>query len=99
MGNDPVPMRDVTMTIQRLPVLQKEPWIGQRVLPMKSSRLAKSLFPEIVAPISHHNDKFRRKQARKEILRRALTPPARRPTLRWLNFRPTPSRLCNMSME
>ncbi|GLT69375.1 hypothetical protein SLA2020_415320 [Shorea laevis] len=33
----------------------------------------------------------------KEILRRALTPPNRRLTLRWWNFRPTPSRLSNMS--
>ncbi|MCD7459031.1 hypothetical protein HAX54_039846 [Datura stramonium] len=35
--------------------------------------------------------------ASKEIIKRALTPPARRPTLRWLDFKPTPSRLCNMS--
>ncbi|XP_010503091.1 PREDICTED: uncharacterized protein LOC104765381 [Camelina sativa] len=33
----------------------------------------------------------------KEVLRRALTPPIRRMNLRWLNFRPTPSRLCKMS--
>lgn len=45
-----------------------------------------------------YRDKFRRREAKKEILRRALTPPAKRPTLRWLDFRPTPSRLCNMSM-
>ncbi|OMP04624.1 hypothetical protein COLO4_09450 [Corchorus olitorius] len=36
--------------------------------------------------------------ANKEILRRALTPPNRKMTLRWWNFRPTPSRLSNMSM-
>ncbi|CAN4096991.1 unnamed protein product [Withania somnifera] len=35
--------------------------------------------------------------ANKEIIKRALTPPARRLTLRWLDFKPTPSRLCNMS--
>ncbi|CAF2101227.1 uncharacterized protein LOC103869910 [Brassica rapa] len=33
----------------------------------------------------------------REVLRRALTPPIRRMNLRWLNFRPTPSRLCKMS--
>ncbi|KAG6607862.1 hypothetical protein SDJN02_01017, partial [Cucurbita argyrosperma subsp. argyrosperma] len=43
-------------------------------------------------------DKLRRLQGRREMLRRALTPPNRRPTLRWLNFRATPSRLSNMSM-
>ncbi|KAL9346009.1 hypothetical protein Peur_060862 [Populus x canadensis] len=41
---------------------------------------------------------IRRHQANKEILRRALAPPNRRLTLRWFNFRPTPSRLSNMSM-
>ncbi|CAN1346988.1 hypothetical protein LINPERPRIM_LOCUS40950 [Linum perenne] len=34
----------------------------------------------------------------REVLRRALMPPSKRPSLRWLNFRPTPSRLSNMSM-
>ncbi|KAG7577375.1 hypothetical protein ISN45_Aa03g016610 [Arabidopsis thaliana x Arabidopsis arenosa] len=33
----------------------------------------------------------------REVLRRALTPPIRPMNLRWLNFRPTPSRLCKMS--
>ncbi|KAF3533867.1 hypothetical protein DY000_02042955 [Brassica cretica] len=33
----------------------------------------------------------------REVLRRALMPPIRRMNLRWLNFRPTPSRLCRMS--
>ncbi|KHN36790.1 hypothetical protein glysoja_001521 [Glycine soja] len=40
----------------------------------------------------------KRRVASKEILRRALTPPPKRLALRWLNFRPTPSRLSNMSM-
>ncbi|KAI4333709.1 hypothetical protein L6164_018482 [Bauhinia variegata] len=40
----------------------------------------------------------KRPQASREILRRAITPPPRRLGLRWLNFRPTPSRLSNMSM-
>ncbi|XP_050219229.1 uncharacterized protein LOC126669726 [Mercurialis annua] len=44
------------------------------------------------------NDKMRKHQASKEILRRALTPPHRKMSLRWWNFRPTPSRLSNMSM-
>ncbi|KAJ8443451.1 hypothetical protein Cgig2_026238 [Carnegiea gigantea] len=39
-------------------------------------------------------DKLRRQQMIKEILiRRALSPPPTRFTLRWKNFRPTPSRL------
>uniref|UniRef100_A0A1J3IH19 Uncharacterized protein n=1 Tax=Noccaea caerulescens TaxID=107243 RepID=A0A1J3IH19_NOCCA len=34
----------------------------------------------------------------REILKRALTPPIHRQmSKRWWNFRPTPSRLCNMS--
>ncbi|ESQ30144.1 hypothetical protein EUTSA_v10012270mg [Eutrema salsugineum] len=34
----------------------------------------------------------------REILKRALTPPShRRISHHWWNFRPTPSRLCNMS--
>ncbi|XWS27972.1 hypothetical protein CRYUN_Cryun25bG0026100 [Craigia yunnanensis] len=41
---------------------------------------------------------MRRYSANKEILRRALTPPNRKMTLRWWNFKPTPSRLSNMFM-
>ncbi|KAK7324598.1 hypothetical protein VNO77_28292 [Canavalia gladiata] len=41
---------------------------------------------------------LKKRVASKEILRRALTPPPKRLGLRWLNFRPTPSRLSNMSM-
>ncbi|GLT83380.1 hypothetical protein SLE2022_016730 [Rubroshorea leprosula] len=44
------------------------------------------------------SQKSRNGSPNKEILRRALTPPNRRMTLRWWNFRPTPSRLSNMSM-
>ncbi|XP_041028992.1 uncharacterized protein LOC121268796 [Juglans microcarpa x Juglans regia] len=41
----------------------------------------------------------RRRYGSKEVLvRRALTPPTRRLSLRWWNFRPTPSRLSNMSV-
>ncbi|XP_065864547.1 uncharacterized protein [Euphorbia lathyris] len=43
-------------------------------------------------------DKLRKYSAKKEIIRRALSPPAKRMSLRWCNFRPTPSRLSNMSM-
>ncbi|KAI4366084.1 hypothetical protein MLD38_022007 [Melastoma candidum] len=48
-------------------------------------------------------DRFRRSgsvggNGGREILRRALMPPSRRVVgRRWLNFRPTPSRLCNVS--
>ncbi|KAE9609973.1 hypothetical protein Lalb_Chr07g0181711 [Lupinus albus] len=42
--------------------------------------------------------RMKKRLASKEILRRALTPPPKRLALRWLNFRPTPSRLSNMSM-
>ncbi|KAL1346160.1 hypothetical protein HN51_019877 [Arachis hypogaea] len=45
------------------------------------------------------SERMKKRVASKEILRRALTPPPpRRLGLRWLNFRPTPSRLSNMSM-
>ncbi|OMO80375.1 hypothetical protein CCACVL1_13008 [Corchorus capsularis] len=56
------------------------------------------------APCSRHGYMVPRQNMRKsysankEILRRALTPPNRKMTLRWWNFRPTPSRLSNMSM-
>lgn len=40
----------------------------------------------------------RRCRASKVMVRRALTPPARRLTWRWFDFRPTPSRLSVMSM-
>lgn len=41
--------------------------------------------------------KERSKNGNKEIIRRALAPTNRRLSLRWWNFRPTPSRLSNMS--
>lgn len=41
--------------------------------------------------------KERSKNGNKEIIRRALAPANRRLSLRWWNFRPTPSRLSNMS--
>ncbi|XP_062170162.1 uncharacterized protein LOC133875908 [Alnus glutinosa] len=58
--------------------------------------------PGSVRCISHGyavpaGEKLRRNNASKEVLRRALTPPIRRFSLRWLNFRPKPSRLSNMS--
>ncbi|KAK7272508.1 hypothetical protein RJT34_29146 [Clitoria ternatea] len=43
-------------------------------------------------------ERLKKRVASKEILRRALTPPPKRLALRWLNFRPTPSRLSNMSL-
>uniref|UniRef100_A0A803MH81 Uncharacterized protein n=1 Tax=Chenopodium quinoa TaxID=63459 RepID=A0A803MH81_CHEQI len=45
-----------------------------------------------------YGDKLRKQQMMKEMLiRRALSPPPRRLTLRWRNFQPTPSRLSMMS--
>ncbi|CAL5200829.1 unnamed protein product [Lathyrus oleraceus] len=43
-------------------------------------------------------EKFKKRVASKEILRRALMPPPKRLALRWLNFKPTPSRLSIMSL-
>lgn len=43
-------------------------------------------------------ERLKKRLASKEILRRALTPPPKRLGLRWLNFKPTPSRLSIMSM-
>ncbi|KAL8127176.1 hypothetical protein AgCh_014193 [Apium graveolens] len=42
--------------------------------------------------------KLKGRKGERELVRRALTRPIRRPSLRWLNFQPTPSRLSNMSM-
>ncbi|CAI9772753.1 unnamed protein product [Fraxinus pennsylvanica] len=44
------------------------------------------------------SDRLRRRQGNREIIRRALAPPCHRPSWRWWNFRPTPSRLSKMSM-
>lgn len=104
MESDPIPVMEVTITVERLPVVAEESWHRLKVATprsrfMQASRLARGLYPEMVSLAPSYYDKFRRKQAKKEILRRALTPPVRRPTLRWLDFRPTPSRLRNMSVE
>ncbi|MFS7984486.1 hypothetical protein Hanom_Chr11g00987001 [Helianthus anomalus] len=61
-----------------------------RLRRVSSSMVRRNGSRELVAP--------RRRRASKEIIRRALTPPARKPTRRWLDFRPTPSRLSVMSM-
>ncbi|GMJ13904.1 hypothetical protein like AT3G15518 [Hibiscus trionum] len=55
------------------------------------------------APCSRHGylvprRNTRRSSGNKEMIRRAITPPNRKMTLRWWNFKPTPSRLSNMSM-
>ncbi|KAK7313009.1 hypothetical protein VNO77_37327 [Canavalia gladiata] len=43
-------------------------------------------------------ERLKKSQGNKEVLRRALIPPpTQRIGLRWLNFRPIPSRLSNMS--
>ncbi|KAF8026154.1 hypothetical protein BT93_F2842 [Corymbia citriodora subsp. variegata] len=47
--------------------------------------------------VPHDDRAAKRNQANREILRRALTPPARRFSLRRWSFRPTPSRLSTMS--
>ncbi|KAB1669527.1 hypothetical protein ERO13_D05G360000v2 [Gossypium hirsutum] len=54
------------------------------------------------APCSKHGYMVPRQNTKryggnKEIIRRAITP-NRKMTLRWWNFRPTPSRLSNMTM-
>ncbi|KAI8552658.1 hypothetical protein RHMOL_Rhmol06G0283200 [Rhododendron molle] len=54
-----------------------------------NSRLVRGIGHEISIP----GNGLRRHRADKEILRRALTPPAHRQSRRWWNFRPTPSRL------
>ncbi|GFZ04826.1 hypothetical protein Acr_17g0003980 [Actinidia rufa] len=59
-----------------------------------NSRSVRSGHHEIPVP----KNKSRRCGAQREILRRALTPPIRRQSRRWWDFRPTPSRLSNMSM-
>ncbi|XAR56573.1 hypothetical protein NMG60_11037114 [Bertholletia excelsa] len=49
-------------------------------------------------PATAPTGRLRGHRAHKEILRRALSPPARRMGHRCWDFRPTPSRLSNMSM-
>ncbi|KAF7141160.1 hypothetical protein RHSIM_Rhsim06G0195000 [Rhododendron simsii] len=58
-----------------------------------NSRPIRGVCHEIPVP----GNRLRRHWADKEILKRALTPPVRRQSRRWWNFRPMPSRLCNMS--
>ncbi|KAJ0578611.1 hypothetical protein HanIR_Chr05g0249871 [Helianthus annuus] len=64
-----------------------------------TSRLQHPLFPakRMTRTRKMKTDR-RRHHASKEMVRRALTPPARRLTWRWFDFRPTPSRLSVMSM-
>ncbi|KAJ6724426.1 hypothetical protein OIU85_022357 [Salix viminalis] len=75
---------------------------GASIPPRPRSACACSNRPGSVRCSKHgymvRSGKLRRHQANKELLTRALAPPNRRLTLRWFNFRPTPSRLCNMSM-
>ncbi|CAI9088561.1 OLC1v1022916C1 [Oldenlandia corymbosa var. corymbosa] len=116
----------VSVSTERLPVLQREPWNNNNnnsyVVELASSSSSGSSSSSSGLDHVRYNNKsklgrggwnsdgrlvtpppsqerFRRKQAKKEILRRALTPPVKRPTLRWLDFRPTPSRLRVMSTE
>ncbi|GKA96344.1 hypothetical protein Tco_0818439 [Tanacetum coccineum] len=58
---------------------------------LNSTMVRRNSGREIMAP--------RRRRASKEIVRRALSPSGRKPTRRWLDFRPTPSRLSVMSMD
>ncbi|KAE8723509.1 NAC domain protein [Hibiscus syriacus] len=69
----------------------------------RNSRRCTCLSQPGSAPCSRHGymlprQNMRRNGGNKEIIRRAITPPNRKMTLRWWNFRPTPSRLSNMSM-
>ncbi|KAK9072313.1 hypothetical protein SSX86_008746 [Deinandra increscens subsp. villosa] len=63
---------------------------------LKNSALS---LPAKVTTRAHKMAANRRQHASKEMVRRALTPPARRLSWRWFDFRPTPSRLSVMSMD
>lgn len=66
-------------------------------LTQHDSRMVKVFRPKAKTVPPH--DRLRRRQANREITTRALTPPCRRPSWRWWNFRPTPSRPSKMSFE
>lgn len=59
----------------------------------QGSRFGKGTCKQTMLPAN----KFKRHHAKKEMLRRALTPPVRQPTWQWCDFQQTPSRLSNMS--
>ncbi|KAL4566861.1 hypothetical protein LXL04_030987 [Taraxacum kok-saghyz] len=63
---------------------------------LKDSTLSPS--PRMIRRSELQKSSIRRRRASKEIVRRALNPPARRLDWRWFNFRPRPSRLSVMSM-
>ncbi|CAN1154086.1 hypothetical protein LINPERHAP2_LOCUS19814 [Linum perenne] len=78
-----------------------------RVIKASPSRCGAARYRYAIRPPSSSSssgthERLRRRQqssgGSREVLRRALMPPSKRPSLRWLNFRPTPSRLSNMSM-
>ncbi|KAL2944126.1 Chaperone protein HtpG [Bienertia sinuspersici] len=86
----PVAARGVQMRIKRREVI---PSSGSGA---KARGLAVLLFGS--SQESSYGDKLRKQQMMKELLlKRALSPPQRRLTLRWKNFQPTPSRLSMMS--
>ncbi|KAK4744299.1 hypothetical protein SAY87_010611 [Trapa incisa] len=82
--------------------IQAKPPLGKDVA--GGSRSGRRSQAEISSPrnrrIAHAGcgEQLKGNYGQKEILRRALMSPARRRfSLRWLNFRPTPSRLSSMS--
>lgn len=70
-----------------------------RSLSHGSAALVRETYDEAAAPRRLRDRHRGGHKARREVLRRALTPPTPpRLSWRWLNFRPTPSRLSNMSI-
>ncbi|KAF4400126.1 hypothetical protein CsatB_011559 [Cannabis sativa] len=86
---------------QSLMIRQKS--YNNNVVPSPKSRLARTFSASISESARnfvrcHSGGRSYAAPAGEVLIRRALTPPKRRMTLRWWNFRSTPSRLSNMSM-
>ncbi|KAK6131554.1 hypothetical protein DH2020_034694 [Rehmannia glutinosa] len=97
---------DQRLTTKKLPPPAKLPASAAGSLVHRSSHLATGSRSmryhryEVAARGMNVGSVFpnRRQPASKEIVRRALTPPSQKPSWRWRNFTPTPSRFFNMSM-
>ncbi|KAL8205510.1 hypothetical protein R6Q57_009061 [Mikania cordata] len=87
----PSPVRSLSLSGEKyINLLGDLPSPSPRPRRVNSSLDRRNSIREIVVP--------RRRRASKEIVRRALTPPARKLVRRWFDFRPTLSRLSVMSM-
>ncbi|PIN22629.1 hypothetical protein CDL12_04667 [Handroanthus impetiginosus] len=72
--------------------------VGNKYFSVRYGSPAPRVFRGRWHDVASPENRLRRKQASKEIVKRALTPPCQRLSWRWRNFTPKPSRFSYMSM-